>query len=251
MYYFRALSAQSKEPMGAGHIREVLRSMADTESTDLNTFQRLSDELVKTVAKKTQRWRVITPILLSEEQPLALPVTFRVFDMDFKIARWRYYQQLIDRERLIAKLEPHKTGPRAIFEGLCLTFWSRKSDAYNAWRNAEPVFDFLRGTIEITYGIGTATITSHPKPRARVPQGAWAVCIPDEGAAEHLEFILEDDNDKLNPLTTESVAALRKNCSFFRKRPPSSSMLAMLAGATRLSAQATDQRYDHQAFLGW
>jgi len=125
-------------------------------------------------------------------------------------------------------------------------------DFQSAFDMVEPIFDTVRGIIELTLGLGSMQLSSPPKPRRKVPCPSWGLGLADGVPTEYKMFFVDAENQSHTPICIgkQDVDALRTNSALTARPRAIGTLYDLLVDGLRLYSQAMDARYDYECFLG-
>lgn len=269
-YDFRSLSASVK--MGhklAPRIRsEVLARMKDAGRDSLEEFECIYWEVLseqkRAGAGASARWMLYLPIKLDVWETIEFPASLDLLGTTFEFMDDAHLRQAVGNEAFenavsdsaIVRRGENGFANDRLFVAFCC---HQGLSALDAWEKSNPVFDAFRGVLELTYGLGHVQFRSDLHPRRQVPMPRWGLAHSEEGKAELLEFICEDQPPQgvfpascsypTVELTEERFGDLRRNAGLLPGGCSERSTVALIADALRLYSQAMDAPFDYGCFL--
>ena len=249
--YFRALRALSERTLSHGEILQTLTEMEKEGETGCRGFEKLRKAIQGKSWGNNRKWSLYMPWYVKPKPEIRLSFQMTVAGVCFKVSNWTYSERKIRQSKLWSDLRLHCEGDREVFSGLCLSAVATGRTPHEAWDNLTPAVDALRGCVELTFGLGSQTWSSPPRPKCAVPHPFWVVMFPDFGNPEWFHFIVDGQDIKEAELGIKTMKVLRKNTRLFRISPGDGFIDELLLDCVRLYAQAMDERLPHRALLSW
>jgi hypothetical protein len=252
----RVLAAWSTlQELRDGTILSTITKMHAAGQTTIYDFEVLYfqwlDELNRNAAINRRIWSFYIPFAISPAKDVKYPVNLRLLSSQVTFASWRRPIRKFGAAALKHELRRRTTVYEFNPPPTCLILCAAGNNIESAWREVEPVFDSLRGLVEMTLGFGRRTIffAGRKRPRRTVKHPEWMFATDDSNEITALQFHTETDESDSKDVNRQTFRRLKQNARLFRDIPLQKSTCALLVDVLRLYAQALDAAANYQYLL--
>jgi len=253
--YHELLSSIKRNELNSLAAHKTLTEMKANSKNKLDefsdTYYRIKKELGSKKPLKT-KWTFFIPIEAEFENTFNYPISINLLGN-----KYQFVNKISHSKRLLSSLpfrlddyekqvKEHLTSPNMIF----LSIASYGVDWDSAWENITPSFDVLRGVIEFSFSFRGFQISSHNKPRAKIPHPKWLLIRDDKNVFNGSTFNVQDYKiiSKFK-FTPKHIKVIKNNTRTLKGEYSPNSSKQLLVSCLRLYSDAMDGYYYYNQFL--
>ncbi|MBU0473947.1 MAG: hypothetical protein KKF62_07255 [Bacteroidetes bacterium] len=244
--------------------KEFVRSAAhkaitEMRSTSKNTpeeFCEIYNRIKKELSKKKSLQNKFTfyiPLEAEFEGSIDFPISITLLGNKFQFVRnIPFSKKLLSSlpMRLLeyqGKVKEHISDKNRIF----LSIVGHGKDWDEAWENITLSFDVLRGIIEFSFSFRGFQMSSHSKPRSKIPHPKWVIIRNHNNEFDGTTFNVQDYKliSKFK-FTPKHIKVMKNNTRVLQNKPKINSSKQLLVSCMRLYSDAMDGYYRYNQFLG-